>query len=98
MPFLPLHDLHVLELCGLAGALIYVGGYLLIAFDVLHSRAALYYALNLAAALLVLVGLGHSFNLASALIQVFFATASLIGILRHARRPARVPAGPALAP
>lgn len=98
MPFLPLHDLHILELCGIAGALIYVGGYLLIAFDVLHSRAPLYYALNLAAALLVLVGLSHSFNLASALIQVFFATASLIGIVRHARRPRRAPAMPVAAP
>jgi hypothetical protein len=71
------------EVCGLSGALLYSVGYLLSAYDKLPSQSPVYYLTKLAAAALVLVSLMHDFNLASAVIQVFFISVSLIGIIRH---------------
>lgn len=71
------------ELLGLAGAALYAGGYLLAAYDRLPSQSPLYYLTKLVAAGLVLFSLTESFNLAAAVIQVFFVVISLIGIFRH---------------
>ena len=79
------HILHfsASDLIGLAGALVYSISYLLAAYDYLPSQSPLYYASKLIAAVLVLISLSQNFNLASAVIQVFFITVSLIGIHRH---------------
>lgn len=76
---------------GIAGALIYSGLYLLSAYDRLPSQSPLYYAGKLVAAVLVLVSLTASFNLAATLIQVFYIGVSVIGVQRHlgARRRRR---------
>ena len=71
------------QACGLSGALLYSVGYLLSAYDKLPSQSPVYYSLKLIAAALVLVSLASDFNLASAVIQVFFIAVSLIGIVRH---------------
>ncbi len=71
------------EALGLSGAILYSIGYLLAAYDRLPSQSPVYYATKLAAASLVLISLWQDFNLASAVIQVFFIAVSLIGILRH---------------
>lgn len=71
------------EACGLSGALLYSVGYLLSAYDKLPSQSPIYYVTKLTAAALVLISLMQDFNLASAVIQVFFITVSLIGIIRH---------------
>lgn len=71
------------DACGLSGALLYSAGYLLAAYDRMPSQSPIYYATKLIAALLVLISLVQDFNLASAIIQVFFITVSMIGIARH---------------
>lgn len=71
------------EAFGLTGAILYSAGYLLSAFDKLPSQSPVYYAIKLMAAGLVLISLTQDFNLASAVIQVFFIGVSLIGIIRH---------------
>lgn len=71
------------DACGLSGALLYSVGYLLSAYDKLPSQSPIYYLTKLAAAALVLISLMQDFNLASAIIQVFFIAVSLIGIIRH---------------
>ncbi len=71
------------EALGLSGAMIYAVGYLLAAYDRLPSQSPIYYATKLTAAGLVLISLFQDFNLASAVIQVFFIVVSLIGIIRH---------------
>lgn len=89
-------DAHTLQISpseamGLTGAMIYSVSYLAAAYDRLPSQSPLYYASKLVAACLVLISLAQNFNLASAVIQIFFITVSLIGILRHldARRRQR---------
>lgn len=84
-------QLSISEAIGLGGALLYSISYLLSAYDRLPSQSPLYYASKLVAATMVLISLSQNFNLASAIIQVFFITVSLIGITRHldARRRQR---------
>ncbi|MEM6385751.1 MAG: hypothetical protein AAF718_05890 [Pseudomonadota bacterium] len=71
------------EAFGLSGAILYSVGYVLSAYDKLPSQSPIYYATKLLAAVLVLISLVQDFNLASAVIQVFFITVSLVGIIRH---------------
>ncbi|MCG6904026.1 MAG: hypothetical protein LJE68_15235, partial [Rhodobacter sp.] len=65
---------------------LYVLNYTLLTFHRLNSRDTCYFALNLAAASMVLVGLTASFNLASALIQSFWVVISLTAILLRLKR------------
>lgn len=79
------------DLIGLIGATVYVGSYILSALDTLPSQSWQYYALKLVAAVLVLGSLmGGSFNLASAVIQVFFVGVSLLGLGLHWGRKQRL--------
>lgn len=71
------------EVIGLCGAALYSLGYLLAAYDRLPSQSPAYYILKLVAAVLVMISLTSSFNLASLVIQVFFIVVSVIGICRH---------------
>ena len=71
------------EIVGLIGALTYTSAYILAAYDILTSKSRYYYLLNLIAALLVLCSLYMHYNLASVVIQIFFASVSLVGMWRH---------------
>lgn len=79
----------VFETIGVLGFALYVLAYGLLTLRVLSGNSLAYFALNLAAASCVLVGLTASFNLASALIQLFWVAMSLLGITLHVLRPAR---------
>lgn len=79
------------EAIGVAGFALYVINYGLLTFQKITSASNTYFVLNLAAASLVLVGLTHSFNLASALIQLFWIAISLVAIVL------RIKDGPRLA-
>ena len=74
------------ELIGVAGFGLYVMNYTLLTFHKLHSHDALYFAINLVAASMVLAGLTVSFNLASAMIQLFWVAISFIAIIVRLRR------------
>ena len=66
------------------GATIYVGAYILSALDTLPSQSWQYYVLKMVAAGLVLTSLvWGDFNLAAAVIQVFFVGVSLLGLGLH---------------
>ncbi len=82
---------------GLGGAVLYSVSYLLAAYDRLPSQSPLYYVSKLVAATMVLISLSQNFNLASAVIQVFFISVSLIGIRRHLEAPRRRSCGAARA-
>ena len=80
----------ILEMIGVLGFAIYVLNYALLTINKLKSEHMMYFVLNWLAATFVLIGLTASFNLASALIQVFWIGISTIGImirLRAQRRP-----------
>ncbi len=74
------------EMIGVAGFGLYVMNYTLLTFHKLHSHDALYFAINLVAASMVLCGLMVSFNLASAMIQAFWVVISLTAIIVRLRR------------
>jgi len=57
--------------------------------QILSNRDTLYFMMNLAAASCVLLGLSVDFNLASALIQIFWVVMSLVGICVTLMRPKR---------
>ncbi len=77
------------EAVGVCGFALYVANYTMLTLQRIKSDSITYFMLNAAAATLVLIGLSHAFNLASALIQVFYICASAIAIMiRLRRRPA----------
>jgi len=80
-----LTDLHILEVAGVLGFALYVMNYTLLTCRLLNAEDKLFFVLKGAAAALVLAGLWVSFNLASALIQVFWISISIIGIIIRLR-------------
>lgn len=75
------------ELLGVFGFFLYVLNYTFLTFRVLSGDSLTYFALNFCAASLVLIGLTTSFNLAAALVQIFWICMSTLAIiLRLIRR------------
>lgn len=81
------------EMIGVAGFALYVLSYGLISFHRITSSSRAYFGLNLVAASLVLIGLTHSFNLASALIQGFWIAISLAALFMRPRQLQRTQSG-----
>ena len=79
MDFL-LFDPALLDRIGVCGFVLYVVNYTLLTVGWVSGDSVQYFAVNLVAAALVLIGLSSNFNLASALIQSFFITMSTLGI------------------
>ncbi|MDG1069876.1 MAG: hypothetical protein P8P40_16095 [Sulfitobacter sp.] len=88
MPFLN-HTPALAELIGVGGFYLYVLTYPLLTFRVVTAPSLTYFCMNLTAASCVLIGLTASFNLASAMIQIFWISMSLIGITLQLMRAAR---------
>lgn len=74
------------ELIGIVGFCLYVCNYGMLTLRAISGHSFAYLALNLVAASCVLVGLTASFNLASAMIQIFWITMSLIGLALNSKR------------
>lgn len=72
---------------GLAGFGLYVLNYTMLTFQKIRSDQIAYFATNGAAALMVLIGLMSSFNLASAMIQIFWIGISAMAIFLRRRPP-----------
>ena len=79
----------LMEIAGVAGFGLYVSNYLMLTFRILTGDCIRYYLINVTAATLVLTGLLNSFDLASALIQVFWICISVVGIVMRLRRTSR---------
>ncbi len=75
------------EFLGIAGFLLYVLNYTFLTFRILTGDSLIYFAINFCAASFVLAGLMNSFNLAAALVQIFWICMSTLAIvLRLVRR------------
>lgn len=88
----------VFEVIGIAGFMLYVTNYTLLTLRFINGHSVLYFTINLVASSSVLAGLTVSFNLAAAMVQVFFVVMSLVGIAIHLRQSPRAdehPTGPA---
>lgn len=75
-----LEHLSIFEFIGVAGFILYVTNYFLLTINKLTSAQAGYFILNWLASTFVLIGLMNSFNLASAMIQIFWIGISSWGI------------------
>ena len=77
----------LLRFLGVIGFLLYVANYTMLSLRILHSDSITYFAINIAAAALVLLSLTQDFNLASAMIQTFWIVLGIPAILlRMGRR------------
>lgn len=70
-----------LRIVGVGGFILYVGNYLMLTFGLKTSESVAYFAINLLASAMVLMGLTVEFNLSSSLIQVFYLSISLCGVV-----------------
>lgn len=77
----------IFDYVGIAGFCLYVATYTLLSLRLLSGNSLAYFLMNLIAASLVLIGLSVNFNLASALIQCFWITMSVIAIGLRLFRP-----------
>jgi hypothetical protein len=82
----------VVNVIGVIGFSLYVMNYCLLTFHQLTSHSKLYFVINLMAASMVLIGLTHSFNLAAALIQLFWIVISTTAIIVRLRQSKRADA------
>ncbi|MEY1556546.1 hypothetical protein AB3Y40_13015 [Yoonia sp. R2331] len=76
----------VYDAIGVAGFALYVLNYGLLTVQRNWAAHVSYFVINWFAASLVLIGLMASFNLASAMIQIFWIVISTIGIIIRLRR------------
>jgi hypothetical protein len=75
------------EAIGIIGFGLYVLNYTRLTLRYVKGNDISYFAINLLAAGCVLIGLASSFNLAAALIQIFFVVMSLMGIVLQFTKP-----------
>lgn len=75
-------DATVYDLAGYAGVGVYLGAYIALQLGAIRGNSYRYALLNMIAAILVLISLSSSFNLASAIIQGCWVMISLVGITR----------------
>ena len=79
-------DVSVFRMIGVLGFMVYVGTYTCLTLRILNSDSIRYFVINTTAATLVLISLSHEFNLASALIQIFWIFLGVIGITLRVKR------------
>ena len=72
----------IYDVVGLLGVLIYIGSYFVLQLGWVRGQGYLYPAMNIAAAICVLISLTANFNLASATIQITFILISIVGMTR----------------
>lgn len=87
-----LEAMDIARIMGVAGFLCYVGNYIALSFRWLTSECIGFFIINTFAATMVLISLTRDFNLASAMIQVFWIVIGLTAIaIRLWRGPKRTP-------
>lgn len=89
MTFLSAIPTDILEAIGIIGFGLYVLNYTLLTVQKVHSDQLRYFFVNLMAAACVLIGLSAAFNLAAALIQIFWITISITAIFLRVSRSRR---------
>lgn len=86
MSYLSMFPTEVYDAVGVAGFGLYVINYTMLTFDKFRSTQVRYFAVNLAAATMVLISLMSTFNLASAMIQIFWIAISVAAIFIRIRK------------
>lgn len=84
-------DPTVFDAIGVGGFGLYVLNYTLLTFRRIRTECVLYFVINGAAATMVLIGLSASFNLAAAMIQIFWVGISIVAIIIRLRSKVETP-------
>ena len=74
------------DVVGLAGVIMLLGTYFALQIDRINSQSLAYSLLNGISAVLILISLLYTFNWASFIIEIFWISISLIGIVRWMMR------------
>ncbi len=80
-------ELGIIDMIGMTGTLLVVLAYFLLQLEKADAKGIIYNMMNLIGAILLLVSLCFNFNLASFVIELFWISASLIGVIKYYRRP-----------
>ena len=72
----------ITQTIGVIGFVFYMLSYYLLLTGKINGTHNCYILMNFIAATFVLISLIHNFNLASALIQIFWITISIVGLIR----------------
>ncbi len=75
----------IFDAIGIAGFGLYVLNYTMLTFQRVKSESIIYFVINGSAATMVLIGLTNAFNLAAAMIQIFFICISCVAVLVRLR-------------
>ena len=70
----------VTDAIGMTGTLLVVAAYYLMQLEQVQPRGLTYNLMNLIGAILLLISLSYTFNLASFLIEIFWIGAALLGL------------------
>ncbi len=73
------------DIVGNLGVLCIVGCYLLLQLGKMTSEMLAFSVINLIGAALILISLSVEFNLAAAMIEIFWVMISVVGIVRYLR-------------
>ncbi len=73
----------ITQAIGVVGVFFYLLSYFLLLTGKIDGTHNAYILMNFIAATFVLISLIHNFNLASALIQIFWITISVVGLIRY---------------
>ncbi|WP_432452011.1 MULTISPECIES: CBU_0592 family membrane protein [unclassified Agarivorans] len=74
------------NIVGLSGTALVVGAFFLLQLERLNPKQLSYNLMNLSGAVLLLISLCINFNLASFIIELFWISASLVGIVKYLKR------------
>lgn len=80
----------IYDIIGMSGTALVVGSFFLLQLGKLAPTDLGYNLMNLTGAILLLISLYFNFNLASVVIEIFWISASFIGIYKYARQPKTV--------
>ena len=75
----------IFDAIGVAGFGLYVLNYTMLTFQRVKSESITYFVINGSAACMVLIGLTNAFNLAAAMIQIFFICISFVAVIVRLR-------------
>ncbi|WP_448212806.1 CBU_0592 family membrane protein [Colwellia sp. MEBiC06753] len=76
----------IADIIGMLGTALVVLAFFLIQLDKLDPKSIQYNLLNLTGAILLLISLCVNFNLASFVIEIFWISASIVGIVKYYSR------------
>lgn len=82
-------NISIFDVIGIVGTTVIALVYLLQQLGKLAGDSLPYLYANLGGAVLLLISLMFTFNLASFIMEIFWITASLIGLFRHYRKKSR---------